>query len=250
MENTKNKETIHFLYDSILNKKQFNKLSEIISPDYTNPSGENGIDGFQKSILGLAKAFPDAQWKVEEIIVEGDKVVVKQKFTGIHKNQFQNIQPTDKAVSVDGIATYEFVNGKVIRSQVQTDRLSFLQQLGVLPIDLSNLPEKIQNPDAIHFIDKFSVPKTSIDEFVKQMNYNREFIKTLSGYKSGQVFEQYDNEGNLSIITIAAWENKDKLNEAKTAVQTEFKRIGFNPTEFYQRLNIKMERGQYKFLKE
>ena len=128
-----NRENIHFLYDSIFNKKQFEKLSKIISPEYTNPSGGKGIDGFQKSIFELLKAFPDAQWKVEEIIADGNKVVVKQKFTGTQKNQFQNIQPTQNTVSVDGIAIYEFVNGKIIRSQVQTDRLGFLQQLGVLP---------------------------------------------------------------------------------------------------------------------
>jgi hypothetical protein len=116
--------------------------------------------------------------------------------------------------------------------------------------DLSNFSDKKENSDAIYFIDKFSIPKTSIEEFVKQMNYNREFIKTLAGYKGGQAFEQYDNDGVLTIITIAIWENQDKVNNAKTAVQNEFKRIGFNPNEFYQRLNIKMERGQYTILKE
>ena len=52
------------------------------------------------------------------------------------------------------------------------------------------------------------------------MNYNRAFIKTLPGFISDQVFEQTDNEGNLTIITIAVWENQDKLNKAKTAVKT------------------------------
>lgn len=51
-------------------------------------------------------------------------------------------------------------------------------------------------------------------------------------------------------MTIAAWEGRDKLNEAKKPVQTEFKRIGFNPVEFYQQLNITMEREQYEFVKE
>lgn len=250
MDNAIKKETIHFLYDSIFNKKQYEKLSEIISTEYTNQYGAKGIAAFQKTIVELTKAFPDAQWKVNEIIADGNKVVVKQSFTGTHKSQFQNIQPTNNTVSTEGIVTYEFKNDKIIGSQVQTDRLGFLQQLGVLPIDLTNLSIKKENPNAIHFIDKFSVPKTSIEEFVKRMNYNRAFIKTLSGFISDQIFEQKDNEGNLTIITIAVWENIKKLNEAKTAVQTEYGRIEFNPIEFYQRLNIKMERGQYTHLKE
>lgn len=250
MDNAKKKEIIHLLYDSVLNKKQYEKLPEIFSPEYTNPAGIKVAAGFQETILELTNAFPDAQWEVKEIIAGENKVVVKQKFTGTHKNKFQSIRPTGKTVSADGIVTYEFKNDKIIGSQVQTDRLGFLQQLGVLPINLSDLPGKKENPDAIHIIDKFSVPKASIEEFVKRMNYNRAFIKTLSGFISDQVFEQKDKEGNLILITIAVWENTDKLNEAKTAVQTEYRRIGFNPIEFYQRLNIKMERGEYSNFEE
>lgn len=250
MDNTKKKELIYFLYDSVFFKKRYERLSEIISPDYINQSGTKGATGFQETTFGLTKAFPDAQWEVKEVIADGNKVVVKQKFSGTHKNQFQNIPPTNKTVSVDGIITYEFKNGKIIGSQIQTDRLGFLQQLGVLPTDLTNLSRKKENHDVIHFIDKFSVPKAAVEEFVKRMDYNSVFIKKLPGFISDQVFEQKDNEGNLVIITIAAWENQGKLNQAKTAVQTEYKRIEFNPIEFYQRLNIKMERGQYSKFKE
>ena len=250
MDNNKQKELIYFLYDTVFLKKRYEKLSEIISPDYISQFGAKGAAGFQETIFELTKAFPDAQWKVKEIIADGNKVVVKQKFSGTHKNQFQNIPPTNNTVSVDGIVTYEFKNGKITGSQIQTDRLGFLQQLGVLPIDLTNLSNKKENRDEIYFVDKFSVPKVSVGEFLERMNYNRVFIKTLPGFISDQVFEQKDNEGNLVIITIAVWENQDKLNQAKTTVQTEYKRIAFNPVEFYQRLNIKMERGQYSKFKE
>ena len=246
MDNTKNKETILSLY-GLFNKKQFGRLSKIISADYTNPQGGKGVEGFQKSILGLAKAFPDAQWKAEEIVADSNIVVVKQKFSGTQTEPFQNIQSANQHVSVDGIATYKLLDGTVIFSHVLTDRLGFLQQLGVLPTDIS-ATDKEEIPDAVYFIDKFIVPKTSIEDFKKQMIYNRDFLKALSGYLSGEVLEQYDNEGNLAIMTIAVWENQDKLNNAKYSMQTEFLRTGFNPTEFYQRLNIKAERGLYKRL--
>jgi len=245
MENLKRKETIRFLYDSILNTQQFDKLSQVISPEYTNQLGEKGVVGFQKSIIGLATAFTNAHWTIVEIICEDNLVVVKQKFTGTQTNKFQNIEPTNKSVSVEGIAIYEFENGKIIHNQIQTDRLAFMQQLEIIPNNLAPTNEK-----TVYFVDKFFVPKTSIDEFTKQMKYNRAFIANLSGYIRGDAFQKADDEGNLTIMTIAIWENQDKLNEAKQSVQAEFKRIGFNPVEFYQRLNIKMEREQYEFLKE
>lgn len=245
MENYNTKETIRFLYDSILNTKQFEKLSQVISADYTNQVGEKGVAGFQKSIIGLATAFTNAHWTIEEIICEEYKVVVKQKFTGTQTSKFQNISPANKSVSVDGIATYELKSGKIIRSQIQTDRLGFMQQLGIIPPNLTPL-----NENTVYFVDKFFVPKTSIDEFTKQMKSNRAFIANLSGYIRGEAIQKTDSEENLTIITIAIWENQDKLDEARQSVQTEFKRIGFNPAEFYQRLNIKMEREIYSSLKE
>jgi predicted ester cyclase/heme-degrading monooxygenase HmoA len=245
LENLNTKETIHFLYDSILNTKQFEKLSQVISADYTNQVGEKGVAGFQKSIISLSTAFQNAHWTIEEIICEEQMVVVKQKFTGTQTSQFQNISPTNKSVLVDGIATYELKNGKIIHSQIQTDRLGFMQQLGIIPYTITPISEI-----AVYFVDNFFVPKTSIDEFTKQMKYNQDFIANLSGYIKREAVQKADSLGNLTIITIVVWESQDKLDEAKQSVQTEFKRIGFNPAEFYKRLNIKMEREIYSGLKE
>lgn len=102
----------------------------------------------------------------------------------------------------------------------------------------------------VYFVDKFLVPKPSMEEFRKQVKYNRAFIAGLSGYVRGEALERIDGDGNLIVVTVAVWENQDKLNEAKQAVLAEFKRIGFNPVEFYSRLNIKMEREQYRELSE
>ena len=113
---------------------------------------------------------------------------------------------------------------------------------------LDNMQKKTQ--DIVYFVDKFFVPKTSIADFTRQLKYNRAFIINLSGYIRGDAFEKTDSDGNFTIMTIAVWESQDKLNEAKQSIQSEFKRIGFNPIEFYQRLNIKMEREQYEALEE
>lgn len=102
----------------------------------------------------------------------------------------------------------------------------------------------------VYFIDKFFIPKGSIKEFTERMNYNRRFIKNLPGFITDEAYEQKDGDGNLTVITVAAWRNQQSINNAKNAVQAEYKRIGFNPVEFYQRLNIKMERGAYSALED
>jgi heme-degrading monooxygenase HmoA len=126
-------------------------------------------------------------------------------------------------------------------------------------VDLSNI-QKSKNMKSIQenkkvvrnlneetfLIDKFFVPKGSIQEFVQRLNYNINYIKTLPGFLNDNVYEQTFENGDLIIITVAHWENIDFIENAKKSVFTEFKRINFNPGEFYQRLNIKMERGIFK----
>lgn len=105
-----------------------------------------------------------------------------------------------------------------------------------------------QGEKHICFIDKFNVPKNSINEFTQRMNYNRNFVKSLDGFVKSEAYQKKDQEGNFIIMTIAEWKSQNYLNKAKELVQTEFQRINFNPNEFYQALNVTLERGLYVIL--
>lgn len=139
MNTDKNKEAIRNFYGNILNKRKFEQLDSLISKDYVNRQGDKGVAGFQKQIPELLKAFPDAQWTLTAIVAEGDKVFVKQSMKGTHTGEFQHIPPTNKVITSEGTVLYEFRDGKIINHETQTDRLAFLQQLGLIPVDLSTL---------------------------------------------------------------------------------------------------------------
>lgn len=242
----KNKEVIVTLYEQALNKRNMGLLHDLISAQYVGSDGVGGVPGFEKPILSLLKGFPDGQWNIEDLIGEGDKVIVRQKFQGTHTGPFQNFVITGNPISTDGIAIYEFKAGKIIQAQVQTDRLGFLQQIEVLPSDLSLVSGQAANKDQINFIDKFFVPAKAKQEFLERVDINRNFIKDLPGFIRDTAFEQLDEDGNLIFITVAVWKNADVLEKAKHAVQAEYKKQGFNPAEMFERLNITMDRGIYK----
>lgn len=107
-------------------------------------------------------------------------------------------------------------------------------------------PPAGSGPDAVYFVDRFSVPRSSIDEFTAQVRYNRGFVAGLPGYLRGEAFERVDDEGNLTLVTIAVWESQGALDRAKRAVQAEFARIGFDPVEFQRRLHVRVEREQFR----
>ena len=95
------------------------------------------------------------------------------------------------------------------------------------------------------FIDKFTIPKDAVAEFTERMNYNRNFIKNLHGFIKDTVYERTDENGNKIIITLAEWKDDFALARAKEKVQVEYKKIGFDPGEFTNKLGIIMERGIY-----
>ncbi len=245
----KNKEVIRQLIEESLNKRNTGLLQDLVSGDYVGAQGKKGPAAFEGTLVGLIKAVPDIQWKIEDLIGEVDKVVVRWKWHGTSTGQYNNFAATGKSITNTGIAIFEFKNGKIISSQVETDRLGFLQELDVLPVDLTLLQTRKTHKDQVRFIDKFFVPSSAKNEFYERTSINRNFIKNLPGFMDDAAYEYTDKDGNLICITVAVWENLQALNNAKEAVQVEYKKQGFNPAEFLKRSNIVADRGIYTELK-
>jgi heme-degrading monooxygenase HmoA len=100
------------------------------------------------------------------------------------------------------------------------------------------------------FIDRFIMPQNAKAEFTERMLINRSFIKQLPGFIGDEAYERTDEEGNFICVTIAVWASEEALKAAKELVQTEYQQQGFDMPAMLQRLEIKMERGQYNRFKE
>lgn len=78
------------------------------------------------------------------------------------------------------------------------------------------------------------------------MAYNRQFLRTLSGFVEDAAYERTDANGDLVVATVAKWESEQAVQQAKAAVQAEYQRIGFDAAEMYARLKIQApDRGVY-----
>lgn len=240
-----NKEVIRKLYEQCLNRKDLSLLRELVAENYINPQGVKGVSGFERPVSELIKAFPDIQWKLDELISDGDKVVVSWRWEGTHKGRFGNFPATGKKVSNDGMAIYEVKLGKITGSKLHTDRLGFLQDIGVLSRDLGLLPNRTPTKEQVQFIDKFFVPAAAKKEFYERMRINRVFIRTLPGFIGDAAYEYTDGDDNLICVTVAQWESRDALNKARETVQGEYRKQEFDPAAMFKRLNIVADRGIY-----
>jgi len=111
-ETQKNKETVRKVYEQALNKRNLDLLQELISPDYTGPNGIKGTNAFAYPPTMVIKAFPDVQWHIEDIVADGDKVMLHWKLQGTHMGSFNNYEATGKSVTNEGMAVYTLKDGK------------------------------------------------------------------------------------------------------------------------------------------
>lgn len=76
-------------------------------------------------------AFPGYQVTAEDLIAEGDMVVVRGVVLGTHKGEFMGIPPTGKDVTFSLILIYRILDGKIAQHWMVADQMSLMQQLGV-----------------------------------------------------------------------------------------------------------------------
>jgi predicted ester cyclase len=80
-------------------------------------------------IADVEAAFPSHEIVPEDLIAEGDKVVLRANFRGIHRGPFAGIEPTGKSVAAGLIIIYAVAHGRIVDHWMQFDLSAQLQQL-------------------------------------------------------------------------------------------------------------------------
>ena len=101
-----------------------------VTPQVTesNPQSEKAAYEWLKTVWSA-----DWRMSVDEIIAEGDRVMVRWTFHGTQQGEFSGLPPTHKQVTYAGINIFRIAAGKIAQIRDIYDRLWMWQQLGVLP---------------------------------------------------------------------------------------------------------------------
>jgi predicted ester cyclase len=77
-------------------------------------------------------AFPDVQFAIEDLLGDGDKVVIRNSFGGTHRGPFMGIAPTGRRVSQEQIHIVRVASGQIVEHWAVRDDLSLMRQLGAV----------------------------------------------------------------------------------------------------------------------
>ncbi|TPN37147.1 ester cyclase [Mesorhizobium sp. B2-3-3] len=102
--------------------------------DIPSPPGTpHGPEAAKAAMAMLVGAFPDFDIKIDDVIQEGNKVVVRSTITGTQRQIFAGLPATGQSMNIQAVDIHEIENGKIVRTWHTEDWMTGLRQLGHLP---------------------------------------------------------------------------------------------------------------------
>src|SRR4051812_44064804 len=112
---------------------------EIISPNMVvhGAGGQAvgmGPDGLIDLIRTWRTAFPDGRMEIDDLIVEGDIVAIRNTWYGTHEAEFYGVPPSGKQVAVTSVGLDRVTDGLVSEGWGELDMVGMMEQMGALPM--------------------------------------------------------------------------------------------------------------------
>lgn len=105
-----NKKLVLRFFDEVFNQQSLAALDELYAADVLDhtafPDQAPGVEGIRAAIEGFFEFFDGLSVTVEEVVAEGDKVVTRETWRGIHK-------PSGKIAEGSVIHIFRLRHGKI-----------------------------------------------------------------------------------------------------------------------------------------
>ncbi len=139
MENT-NKKQLAARYFDCLNAHDVEGAVSQFTENLINHAAvpeAQGQAGLRRIMSKIIKAFPDATWNCEDVLVDGDRVVCRVSMKGTNTGPLEFLRAplpaTGKKVESESIHIFRLENGKVAEAWAGRDDIGVMRQLGHLP---------------------------------------------------------------------------------------------------------------------
>ena len=133
-----NTQIVRGFIETVLNQQKFDQIDSFISPHFQthslhiNPKPvqvENVPKTFKEALIQSESVLADFHRTIDDIVSEGDKVVVRHTTTATHVGNFMGIPATNKHITFAGISIYRVEQGKIVDEWYIWDRQGVYEQL-------------------------------------------------------------------------------------------------------------------------
>ncbi len=129
-----NKELVQQFIEQVWNQQRLDRVGEFIAPDYAvhllgNPEPVRGAEAVLQAVQAFHNAFPDWRDTIDDLIAEGDRVVMRWTSGGTHRGTFAGVPPTERPVTLNGIDIFRIERGRIAEHWSQADMAGFVKRL-------------------------------------------------------------------------------------------------------------------------
>ena len=137
-----NKTSVRRIMEEGWNQGKVAVFDELTAPNWIHHDPSQPYvrtrEDFKRHVTETRSAFPDTHFTLEDLIAEGEQVVLRWMRRGTHTGELvtptMHVPATGKQVTVTGITIFCFADGKVVETWNLSDRLGQYQQLGLMPV--------------------------------------------------------------------------------------------------------------------
>jgi len=148
----RNKTAVRRMLEDVLNGNRPDLVGEVFSPEVKAGGAVVSHEQIAQAISHHHAEFSGFQYIIDELIGEGDTVVVRGCYRGTHIGEINvgglTIPPTGKTVECRVFSLYHLRDQKIIEEIAIGDTLGLLQQLGFVPAqatsaEATSYPEEV-----------------------------------------------------------------------------------------------------------
>lgn len=123
------------VYDEVFNGGNLDLIDELLADDFVEHEQIPGLPANKeapKVFMTMARnAFPDFRMTVQDVLQDGNKVIVRARAAGTHEGEFMGMAPTGKSFDISLIDIMEYEGDKMIGHWGVMDMAAMMNQLGV-----------------------------------------------------------------------------------------------------------------------
>jgi steroid delta-isomerase-like uncharacterized protein len=132
-----NKAVVRSYYEEVFNERNVDLIDQLSVEDYVEhdpfPGQGNGRSDLKARVRLILDSMNPLRFEIEDIVAEGDRVVVRWSQTGTQSGNFMGIPPSGRNFTFAGIDVHRLRDGRMAEHWHVIDLFGLLQQLGAIP---------------------------------------------------------------------------------------------------------------------
>ena len=128
-----NKAAVRRFFEAGWNKGDLAEVKGFLASEFVSHNSLNlaiqSSDDYCQGLVAYRQAFPDLTTSVEDVIAEGDRVVVRGTDRGTHRGEFMGRSATGRLITVTWIEIFRMESGKAVEGWVESDTQRLTDQL-------------------------------------------------------------------------------------------------------------------------